>query len=146
MRQVKEDQKTSSEPKLRPVELDCGKTHHLQRRESRRGHDATRHVTRSQRQVSAMYAPAARLHGLAAGWRHYMPSCAHGLRRKATRNAHHLHSASSALYLVLSSSPLLSDTHAQISSLPRASASAIAFREKPPETKQRNLFKAQAST
>ena len=39
MHQVKEDQKTSSEPKLRPVELDCGKTHHLQRRESRRGHD-----------------------------------------------------------------------------------------------------------
>ena len=63
MHQVKEDQKLSSEPKLRPVELDCGKTHHLQRRESRRGHDATRHVTRSQRQISAMYAPAVRLHG-----------------------------------------------------------------------------------
>ena len=124
MHQVKEDQKTSSEPKLRPVELDCGKTHHLQRRESRRGHDATRHVTRSQRQVSGMYAPTARLRGLAAGWRHYMASCAHGLRRKAARSSHHLQSAPSALYLVLSSSPLLSDTHTQISSLSRESISA----------------------
>jgi hypothetical protein len=144
MHQVKEDQKDSSMQKLRPVELDCGKTHHLQRRESQRGHGATRHVIRSQRQVSATYAPAARLHDLAAGWRRYVPSCRHGLRRKAARSSHHLQSASSALYLVLSSSP---------QTLMQRSASFPVQASPPPPSvgfhlrkDQRNLFKAQAST
>ena len=107
MYQVNKKTETSSEPKLRPVELDCGKTRHLQRRESQRGRDATRHIIRSQRHLSALHAPAARLRRWL--WTGDIACCPVGMGSEG-RQQEALITYSQrpvlSLYLVLSSSPL----------------------------------------
>jgi hypothetical protein len=137
MHQVKEDQKTSSGPKLRPVELDCGKTHHLQRRDSQRGHHATRHISRSQRHLSALNAPAARLHS----WPRAGDITCHPARMGSEgrqQEALITYSQRPVLCILFCHPRPSSQTRVHRSApLPRASVSAIAFSGKPPARRTR---------